>query len=138
MQKKIDKNIKRKKLDNIIEQEIDGYREVYRSYSKDGKILSENEQQETLKIRKFFGKVGEVEAESGLTIALGKGTYEFAKVSCKVKLPCYVEEVIEAQKTAFNLVEEKLIEQIEDIKSDWQDVNDKYSKKEFGDTNDEF
>lgn len=138
MQKKIDKNIKRKKIDEVTEQEIDGYREVYRSYSKDRKILSEKESQEVLKIRKFFGKVAEVEIESGLTIALGKGTYEFAKVSCKVKLPCYVEEIKEAQNCAVKLVEDKLIEQIEDIKSDWQEVNDKYSKKEFGDVNDEF
>jgi hypothetical protein len=138
MQKKIDKNIKKLKVDNISEQETDGYREVYRSYSKDGKILSEKDNQEILKIRKFFGKVAEVEIESGLTIALGKGTYEFAKVSCKVKLPCYVEEVAEAQNCAVRLVEEKLIEQIEEIKSDWSEVNDKYSKKEFGDVNDEF
>jgi hypothetical protein len=127
-----EKNIKKIKSEEISEYEIDGYREVYRCYKQSGKIITEKEDQEILKVKKFFGKVAEVECESGLTISLGEGTYEFAKVGCKVKLPCYVEEILEAQKCAFKIVEEGLIQQIEEVKQDMQDIKNKYSKAEEG------
>lgn len=124
------------KVNEEISQEIEGFRYVERTYSKSGDLLINKSNQEKIKVKKFFGKVAEVECSSGITINLGD--YESAKVFCSVKLPCYVEEIEEAQKCAFKYVENALVQQVEEVRSDSNEIKNKYSKKEFEGSGDDF
>ena len=120
----------RKITDVEDKKEKSGYRYVERSYSQNGEVLKESSKQDRIKVRRFIGKTAEISVRVGLTFALEE-KYEFGRVDCEVKLPCYVEEVEEAQATAFKMAEIALVQQVDEIKEDAKEMHEKYSKKEY-------
>jgi hypothetical protein len=81
---------------------------VSRSYPKSARKPDEEEQLD-LEVRKFETEPAWVKAGYGLTINLGN--YESARCDCGVTLPCYLEEVPDAMKKAWEIAEAEIQKQ---------------------------
>lgn len=83
---------------------------VKRSF-KDGYYKTEREQveDEQIEVRPFVVEAAEVSLTRGLTISLGK--FEFVRLDVGIKVPCYMEEAVEAYKFAQRFTAERLEEE---------------------------
>lgn len=75
---------------------------------------NESNNEENLEVQVFAVEPAEITASLGLTINLGN--YESARCDAGVTLPTYVEEIPEAYKKAWAIVEEELQRQVAGIK----------------------
>jgi hypothetical protein len=91
----------------------EGKLEVTRMYKKSGKLEDEDSKEETIMVKNFETEPAEVGYLLSKTINLGN--YESFKIGVEVKLPCYVEEVAEAQETAYQLAESELLARVREV-----------------------
>lgn len=70
---------------------------------------------ERVLVDKFEGPVAEVSVAMGLTVNLGN--YESMRIDVGVKLPCYKEELEDAQNKAFEIVERELYKKKKELDS---------------------
>ena len=71
---------------------------------KDGTMLKSRE--EKLVVREFEVEPARVRCGLGLTLNLGN--FESLRIECGVDIPCYVEEIPEAQKFCYKTAENEL------------------------------
>lgn len=94
---------------------VNGTMNVTKMYSKAGQIIKEeNAPEETIAIKSFETEPAKVNVDLSLTINLGN--YESLKLGCGVMLPCYVEEIVDAQETAFKIAETELFKRATEVK----------------------
>jgi len=94
----------------------DGYKQVTKMYKSSGVVREEiNEPQETIMVRQF--EVEPARAHCFLSMTTNLGNYESLKIECGVNLPCYIEELAEAQLTAFNIAKAELFKRINEVKA---------------------
>lgn len=70
---------------------------------------------ETIQVTKFETEPAKVHVGFGLTINLGN--YESARLDVSVEVPCYKEQVDDAYQAAKGWVEQRIHQEIEEIKS---------------------
>jgi hypothetical protein len=88
---------------------------VASQFVKSGKPVGDEETAEhMIEVATFATTPAEVEAKMGLTVNLGN--YESLRVDVGVKLPCYKEEIDQAQMVAFEMVERTLFEKVKEAK----------------------
>jgi len=91
---------------------------VSRSFKKDGEVYNESETRETVTVSTLPDNVPQaaVKYSGGVTLSLGRGTYEFARLDVGVELPCVLGELEECYAAAAKFVDERLNSGIEDIR----------------------
>lgn len=75
---------------------------------------SEEQDEQRILVDTFETTPAEVTAKLGMTINLGN--YESLRVDVAVTLPCYKEEISQAQQKAFELVEHELFKKVRETK----------------------
>jgi hypothetical protein len=78
-----------------------------------GKHRDDEHEQVDLEVRTFDVEPAYVKAGYGLTMNLGN--YESARCDCGVTLPCYVEEIPEALKKAWDIAESEIQKQRKEV-----------------------
>jgi len=98
-----------------MEEKRNGQVFVSSQYTKLGKAVGEESKEESMiYVDTFATTPAEVETKLGLTINLGN--YESLRVDSGVRIPCYKEEVPEAQEFAFKLAEKLLFDKVREVK----------------------
>ncbi len=87
---------------------------VTRSFRDRGVDVDEDAEEEALRVHKFVTTPAQVTARYGLTLNLGN--YESARVDVEVTVPCYVEEIEEAYAEAITFVEEKIRQDVDELR----------------------
>lgn len=83
---------------------------VIRTFTKDGKIVSESADHGTIAVHKFITQPAEVGLSFGGTINLGN--FESARLDISLKIPVYREEVDEGYRFVFRFADERLNEEL--------------------------
>ena len=86
---------------------------VSKVFSKDGVVVSEEHEAETIAVHVFATETAEVGVTMGSTINLGD--YNSARVDVYCKVPSYIEELDEAYEFASNFAEKKIKLEIREI-----------------------
>jgi hypothetical protein len=81
-----------------------------RVFTKDGRLVSEATEEDTIAIHTFITQPAEVGVTLGGTVNLGN--FESARLDITCKIPAYREEIEEAYEYAFKFADDKLNEQL--------------------------
>jgi hypothetical protein len=81
-----------------------------RVFSKEGHLLSEATEEDTIAVHSFITTPAEIGVTLGGTINLGN--FESARLDITCKIPAYREEIAEAYEYAFKFADERLNEQL--------------------------
>ena len=87
---------------------------VKRQFVVEGKVLSTEENEETIAVHKFVTEPGAVGLSAGMTVNLGD--YESVRVEVTSHMPCYREEEEEAWAFVKDKVEKRLGEQLREVR----------------------
>ena len=87
---------------------------VRRHYKRVGKEIGDDYDETRLAVDVFETEPAQASCSMGMTINLGN--YESLRVEVGVVLPCYKEEVEEAQQRCFDLVENELYKKVREAK----------------------
>lgn len=85
---------------------------VFRSYTANGVVMSEDEGLEDMDVKTFQVEPAYVSVNHGRTVNVGN--FESVRVDVRVSLPCYTEEVAEAIVAADNLSSNYLTDVVND------------------------
>ena len=86
---------------------------VSRQYREMGKDTEGEMEEDRILVDCFKTEPAIVEASIGLTINLGN--YESLRLDVGVKLPCYKEEIVQAQQRAFRFCEAELMQRKREV-----------------------
>lgn len=104
----------KRKVDNPdTEQSVASVYTVRRSFTRNGEIISEDDEQEEISIHKFITTPAETGVSFGSTINLGN--YEAARIDVWCKVPAYREELDEAFEFAKKFADNKMTEELEKV-----------------------
>jgi hypothetical protein len=87
---------------------------VNRTYTKDGKISSQNGDEGSIAVHRFDTTPAEVGITKSVTLNLGN--YEFARIDVTCRVPAYIEELDEGYRFADAFVEAKIKYEIERVR----------------------
>lgn len=92
-------------------------------YTKDGRIISEDEEKAVITVRKFVTATAEIGLQFGGTVNLGN--FESARLDIICKIPTYLEEIDDAYNFAFKFADNKLNEQLKKLQTAANERNNK-------------
>ena len=95
-------------------QSVEGKMWVTRQYRKAGREVSEEMDEQQILVDTF--ETAHATASATMSMTMNMGNYESMRIEVGVSLPCYKEEIEEAQEQCFKLVEEKLYQKVRAVK----------------------
>jgi hypothetical protein len=89
---------------------------VLKQYKKGGHIVDDELDEEVIDVKAFPDNVEPAKVYRSYSLTVNLGNYESAKVSVGVTVPCYLEEMEDADKYAADFCTKRVIEERNEIK----------------------
>lgn len=92
---------------------IEGKESISIVRTRVGKVLSEEEEDATISVRKFLTHPAFVEVRAGVT--KNCGNYESLRLDVSVRIPCYLEEITEVEEQATKWVDDRMSDKLDEL-----------------------